>query len=174
LRINIPTLLTLSRVLLIPLFIVLAPERPLLGAGVFIAASFTDVLDGYLARRLKAITKFGIIFDPIADKFLVIAALVLLVDMARLSVWVATMLIVRDFLVTALRVVALSKGMVMAAEVGGKLKTGAQFVGIICLVLGGEFLGVDLFDLGTALLWAAMVLAVVSAYQYTLSFWRRL
>ncbi|KJR41552.1 CDP-alcohol phosphatidyltransferase, partial [Candidatus Magnetoovum chiemensis] len=86
LRFNIPTILTLSRIFIIPFFILITPHHELLGALVFGAASLTDFLDGYIARRSGQITKFGIIMDPIADKFLVISALVLLVDMARLSV----------------------------------------------------------------------------------------
>src|SRR5512135_1867308 len=101
-------------------------QRPILGALVFGIASITDFLDGYLARRSGQITKFGIIMDPIADKFLVISALVVLVDMERLSAWIAIILIVRDFLITTLRVVALSKDIVISAELGGKLKTTAQ------------------------------------------------
>lgn len=173
-RINIPTILTLSRLFLIPFFLYTAPDNPVLGAGIFILASLTDLLDGYLARKMNSITKFGILVDPIADKFLVIAALLLLVDMGRLSVWVASVLIIREFLVTALRVVALSKGIVIASEMGGKLKTTAQFIGIVALVLGGEYFGVDLFDLGIIFIWVALVLSVVSGVGYTVSFWRKI
>jgi CDP-diacylglycerol--glycerol-3-phosphate 3-phosphatidyltransferase len=174
LRFNIPTLLTLSRVFLIPVFIITAPGNPLLGAMIFALASITDFLDGYLARRSGEVTTFGIIFDPIADKFLVISALILLVDMARLSVWIATIIIIREFLVTALRVVALSKNIVIPAEMGGKLKTASQITSIICLVLGGEMLGIDLYDVGTVFIWIALVLSILSGVKYTVSFWKRL
>ncbi len=173
-KFNLPTILTLSRILLIPVFLFITPYHPYWGALVFALASMTDWFDGYLARRMGAVTKFGIIMDPIADKFLVISALVLLVNMDLLSVWIAAILIVREFLVTALRAVALSKGTIIAAEMGGKIKAALQFIAIICLVLDQRFLGVDLFDIGTVLIWAALVLAVVSGIKYTVLFWKAL
>ncbi|MDA8170147.1 MAG: CDP-diacylglycerol--glycerol-3-phosphate 3-phosphatidyltransferase [Nitrospiraceae bacterium] len=174
LRFNLPTILTLSRVFMIPVFIVLAPEHPAAGAVIFTLASVTDWFDGYLARRMGAVTKFGIIMDPIADKFLVISALVLLVDMVRLPVWIAAALIIREFLVTALRAVALSKGIIIPAETGGKIKAALQYIAIVCLILGGELLGLDLYDLGMVLMYTALVLAVTSGVKYTISFWKAL
>ncbi len=171
-RFNLPTILTLSRIVLIPFFIFVTPDDPVLGAAIFTLASLTDLLDGYLARKLGAITKFGIIVDPIADKFLVISALLLLVDMGRLSVWIATALIIREFLVTALRVVALSKGILIPAEMGGKLKVTAQFMGIVSLVLGGEMMGIDFYMLGQIFIFVALILALVSGFRYTVSFWK--
>lgn len=181
-RINIPTILTLSRLVLIPFFLYTAPDSPLLGAGIFVLASLTDLLDGYLARKMNSITKFGILVDPIADKFLVIAAFLLLVSLSRLTVWIAAVLIIREFLVTALRVVALSKGIVISAEMGGKLKTTAQFIGIVALVLYGspkcfqffQTFRLDLYDMGTAFIWLALVLSVISGFKYTVSFWKRI
>lgn len=174
LKLNLPTVLTLSRIVLIPFFVLSVYQRPVLGAVVFSIASLTDFLDGYLARRSGQITKFGIIMDPIADKFLVISALIVLVDMERLSAWIAIILIVREFLVTALRVVALSRDIVIPAETGGKLKTASQIAAILCLVLMGSVLGVDLYDVGLVLIWVSLALAVFSAFQYTLFFWRRI
>jgi CDP-diacylglycerol--glycerol-3-phosphate 3-phosphatidyltransferase len=177
LRINLPTLLTLSRIVLIPFFVLSVYQHPVLGALIFSIASITDFLDGYLARRSGQITKFGIIMDPLADKFLVISALIVLVDMARLSAFVAIILIVREFLVTGLRVVALSKDIVIPAEMGGKLKTTAQITAILCLILMGSIfdrLPVDLYDTGIVFIWIALVLSVTSGVQYTISFWRRI
>ncbi len=174
-KLNLPTVLTLSRVFVIPFFLYIAPDYPVAGASVFALASMTDWVDGYLARKMGAVTKFGILMDPIADKFLVISALLLLVNMDRLSVWVAAALILREFLVTALRVVALSKGMVIAAEMGGKIKTVFQFIAIVSLLLyplGGQLFGLDLYDLGTILIWVALALSVFSGVKYTLSFQR--
>ncbi len=85
-KLNLPTILTFGRIVLIPFFLVITPQSPLLGIGIFLIATITDFLDGYLARRSGQITKFGIILDPIADKFLVISALLLLGDMVRISV----------------------------------------------------------------------------------------
>src|ERR1700690_1755215 len=177
LRLNLPTILTLSRIVLIPFFVISVYRYPILGAIVFGIASITDFLDGYLARRSGQITKFGIIMDPIADKFLVISALVVLVDMERLSAWIAIILIVREFLITALRVVALSKDIVIPAEMGGKLKTGAQITGILCLILMStifDHLPFDLYDIGLTFIWIALFLSVISAIQYTRAFWKRI
>lgn len=173
-RFNLPTILTLSRIFLIPFFIMVTPYNPFFGAVIFSVASITDFLDGYLARKRGQITKFGIILDPIADKFLVISALILLVDMARLSVWIATIIIVREFLVTALRVVALSKDIVIPAEMGGKLKTSAQIAAILLLIIDANFLGIDLYDIGSVLIWVALALSIVSGIQYTVSFWKKI
>lgn len=173
-RLNLPILLTLSRIVLIPVFIMVAPERPFLGAVIFGIASITDFLDGYIARKRGQITKFGIILDPIADKFLVIAALVLLVDMSRLSVWIAVAIIVREFLVTGLRAVALSKDIVIPAEMGGKLKIGFQIAAILCLILAEDMFGIDLYDIGLVLMWVALVLSIVSGVQYTVAFWKKI
>ena len=172
LRLNLPTILTLSRIVLIPFFVVTVYRYPFIGALVFGIASITDFLDGYLARRSGQITKFGIIMDPIADKFLIITALIVLVDMERLPAWIAIVLIVRDFLITALRVVALSRDIVIPAEMGGKLKTTAQITSILCLVLMGSIFQIDLYDVGIVFIWVALVLAVVSGVKYTLFFWR--
>jgi CDP-diacylglycerol--glycerol-3-phosphate 3-phosphatidyltransferase len=172
-KLNLPTILTLSRIVVIPVFIIITPINNFLGALVFGFASITDFLDGFLARRSKLVTKFGIIMDPIADKFLVIAALILLVDMARISVWIALIIIVREFLITGLRVVALSKDIVIKAEMGGKLKVTAQITAIICLILGWDIMGLDLFDVGIVMIWLSIVLSLISGIQYMVSFWKK-
>jgi CDP-diacylglycerol--glycerol-3-phosphate 3-phosphatidyltransferase len=177
LKLNLPTILTLSRIFLIPFFVFSVYQHPVIGALVFGVASITDFLDGYLARRSGQITKFGIIMDPIADKFLVISALIVLVDMERLSVWIAIILIVRDFLITALRVVALSRDIVIPAETGGKLKTTAQITAILCLILTGsafDRLPFDLYDAGLIFIWLAVVLSLISGIKYTAYFWRNM
>ena len=177
LRLNLPTILTLSRIVLIPFFVLTVYQHPILGALIFSIASITDFLDGYLARRSGQVTTFGIIMDPLADKFLVISALIVLVDMERLSALVAIILIVREFLVTGLRVVALSRNIVIPAEMGGKLKTTAQITSILCLILVGSIfdnLPVDLYDIGLVFIWIALVLSVTSGVQYTLSFWKKI
>jgi CDP-diacylglycerol--glycerol-3-phosphate 3-phosphatidyltransferase len=177
LKLNLPTVLTLSRIVLIPFFVVSVYHHPVLGALVFGLASLTDFLDGYLARRSGQITRFGIIMDPIADKFLIISALIVLVDMERLSAWIAIILIVREFLITTLRVVALSRDIVISAELGGKLKTTAQITAILCLILTGsvvDVLPLDLYDIGLVFIWIAVVLSVFSGIKYTVTFWRAL
>ena len=174
LRLNLPTVLTLSRIVLIPVFVFTVYPHPLLGTLVFAIASLTDSLDGYFARRSGQVTKFGIILDPIADKFLIISALVVLVDMERLPAWIAITLIVRDFLVTGLRVVALSKDIIIPAELGGKLKTTLQISAILCLILMRTITFVDLYDIGIMLISAALVLSIVSGIRYTITFWKKI
>lgn len=185
LKFNLPTALTLSRVVLIPVFLLVARDHPFWGAAIFAAASLTDYLDGYLARRMGLVTKFGTLFDPIADKFLVIAALVLLVDMDRVPVLIAAALILREFLVTAFRVVALSRDVIIPAETGGKLKTFAQFTGIICLVAHNPagsvtetpfaaLTGWDFYDLGRVFIIIALVLSIYSGVKYSIAFWKTL
>jgi len=174
LKLNLPTALTLSRIILIPVFMFTVYLHPLFGAFIFSIASLTDFLDGYLARRSGDITKFGIILDPIADKFLVISALIVLVDMERLAAWIAITIIVREFLVTGLRVVALSKDIVIPAEVGGKIKTTIQIIAILCLILGRSIFNIDLYDIGLVLIWAALFLSIISGIQYTISFGKKI
>jgi len=174
LKINLPTILTLSRIVLIPFFVFTVYLHPLLGALIFGIASLTDFLDGYLARRSGDVTKFGIILDPIADKFLVVSALIVLVDMGRLPAWIAITVIVREFLVTGLRAVALSKDIVIAAEIGGKIKTTLQITAVICLILKNSLFDIDLYDIGIVLIWAALILSIISGVRYTVSFGRKI
>jgi CDP-diacylglycerol--glycerol-3-phosphate 3-phosphatidyltransferase len=138
LRLNLPIVLTLSRILLVPVFIFSVYQHQIVGALIFGIASVTDYLDGFFARHSGKITKLGIILDPLADKFLVVSALVVLVDMERLPAWIAIIIIVREFLVTGLRAVALSKNVIIPAEMGGKIKTFTQIVAILCLILAGS------------------------------------
>jgi CDP-diacylglycerol--glycerol-3-phosphate 3-phosphatidyltransferase len=174
LKLNLPTALTLSRIVLIPVFVFTVYLHPLFGAFVFSIASLTDFLDGYLARRSGDITNFGIILDPIADKFLVISALIVLVDMDRLEAWIAIIIIVREFLVTGLRAVALSKDIVIPAETGGKIKTTLQFIAILCLILMRSVFNIDLYDIGIVLMWISLVLSIISGIQYTISFGKKI
>jgi len=174
LRLNLPTLLTLSRILLIPIFIFTVYQHPVLGAIIFSLAAITDYLDGYFARHSGKITKLGVILDPIADKFLVISALIVLVEMERLPAWIAIVIIVREFFVTGLRAVAFSRNIVIPAEMGGKVKTATQMFAILCLILTGSIFDFDLYDIGIILIWIALVLAVVSGIQYSISFWKKI
>ena len=139
-------------------------------------AAFTDWLDGYIARRSMQVTKLGILLDPIADKLLVISALIIFVDMALIPAWIAIVIIAREFIVTGLRVVALTKDIVIPAEMGGKIKVTAQISAILVLLMDKTFLfrQIDLYSTGIVLLWIAMVLGVVSGVQYFILFWKRL
>ena len=180
---NVPTIITFSRIVIILPFILVAPERPFLGAALFSIAALTDLLDGYLARRSGQVTKLGILLDPIADKLLVISALIVLVDMESIPAWIAIVIIAREFIITGLRVVALSRDIVIPAEMGGKLKVTAQLSAIIVLLLNNStaftevldriIKNIDLYGPGILLLWIAMVLGVTSGVQYFIIFWKR-
>ena len=172
--VNIPIIITFSRILIIIPFILIAPGNPLLGAVIFSIAAITDYLDGYIARKKKQVTKLGILLDPIADKLLVISALILFVDMELIPAWIAIVIIAREFIVTGLRVVALSMDMVIPAEMGGKLKVTAQISSIIVLLVDRTFINMDLYAIGILLLWIAMVLGILSGIQYFVLFRKRL
>jgi len=172
--VNIPTVITLSRILIIPVFILVATTDPLLGAVIFALASVTDLLDGYLARRQKQITKLGILLDPLADKLLVISALIMLVDMEVVPAWIAIIIILREFLVTGLRIVALSRNIMIPAESGGKIKTSTQVSSILILLIDRTSIDIDLYSLGITLLSVAMLIGIVSGVRYFVLFWRRL
>lgn len=151
-----------------------APSHPFLGGVLFSIAAITDLLDGYLARKTGQVTKFGILLDPIADKLLVISALIIFVDMATIPAWIAIVIIVREFIVTGLRIGALSKDIVIPAERGGKIKTTAQVASIIILFLDRTLIDIDLYAIGLTLLWIAMVLGVISGIQYFVHFRKKI
>src|SRR5438105_4547838 len=136
---NVPNLLTLVRILLVPVLVVAllakTSDGDLLAAIVFAIASLTDAVDGYLARSRNWVTTFGKLMDPIADKLLIIAALVALVSLGRLDAWVAMVIIAREFAVTVLRVaVGTQEGVVIPASPLGKIKTAFQVAMVIALI----------------------------------------
>jgi CDP-diacylglycerol--glycerol-3-phosphate 3-phosphatidyltransferase len=167
---NIPNLLTAARIFLIPVFILLflapGPQRSVWAAVIFIIASLTDLLDGYLARRWEQITRLGKFLDPIADKLLILSALILLVDFNRVSAWIAIVLIGREVAMTGLRAIASSEGVIISAEPMGKYKLAAQVFAVVLLILDYKAPYLDFRVWGTALLWISMVLAIISAVQY--------
>jgi CDP-diacylglycerol--glycerol-3-phosphate 3-phosphatidyltransferase len=137
---NLPNFLTLLRILLVPVLVVVllgADEGAgdVLAAVVFAVASFTDAIDGWLARRREAITNFGKLMDPVADKLLIIAALLSLVSLDRLDAWVAMVIIAREFAVTVARLQARAEGVVIPANWWGKVKTAVQVLTIFLLIL---------------------------------------
>lgn len=175
---NIPNLLSISRIVAVPIFIALmlepTPLRALVAGIVFSLASATDWLDGYLARKWGQVTKIGKLLDPIADKILVMAALVILVEIKPDVVrsWIAITLIGREIAVTGLRAMAAADGIVIPAETLGKYKVGAQITAVLSLVLDYH-LGTDwLSDVGRISLWIAMVLAITSGARYFIHFWK--
>jgi CDP-diacylglycerol---glycerol-3-phosphate 3-phosphatidyltransferase len=135
---NLPNVLTMLRILAVPVVVVAllgeTPNGDALAAAVFALAALTDGLDGYFARSRDAVTTFGKLMDPIADKLLVAAALVSLVSLDRLAAWVAMVIIAREFAVTLMRVVAVERGVVISASWLGKLKTVLQIAAIFALI----------------------------------------
>ncbi len=161
---------------MVPVFIAVVESHPVWGAIVFSVASLTDFLDGYLARRARQVTKLGIILDPLADKFLVIAALIVLVDLELVEAWIVIVIVIREFLVTSLRLVALSQDMVIPAETGGKYKMGFQIAAVLLFLVNysGLIKWMPLSWSALIFIWVAMILGVVSGVQYFVQFVRRL
>ncbi|MGH7429356.1 MAG: CDP-diacylglycerol--glycerol-3-phosphate 3-phosphatidyltransferase, partial [Candidatus Methylomirabilaceae bacterium] len=178
-NVNLPNLLTVSRILLIPVFVLLfwtpTPGRSLAAAVVFVIAAVTDLLDGYLARRRSQVTKLGRLLDPIADKLLVLSGLILLVQYQRVAAVVAILIIAREVAVTGVRAIAASQGIVLSAETIGKYKMVAQVVAIVLLILEDGIVPAawNLHLVGTVVLYAALALALISGGRYLLSFWRQ-
>jgi CDP-diacylglycerol--glycerol-3-phosphate 3-phosphatidyltransferase len=169
---NLPNMLSLSRVFLAPLVMVFLtlraqfgsflglPFGDLLAGVVFIVAAATDTVDGYVARKHGMVTNFGKLVDPLADKILVTAALVSLVQLQRLPAWIVVVIVSREFFVTGLRMVAISEGEVIPASSLGKVKTVVQITAILLVI----------FDLpgGLAAMWVAMLITVASGTDYFL------
>ena len=156
--------LTLARILMVPLLVMFllqgSPPAQYFAAGLFVMAAFTDWLDGHLARTRDQITPLGEILDPVADKLLILAALIPLVSLGKVDAWVVGILLGRELLVTAFRAVAMRQGLIVPAGFLGKIKMGLEVAAIFFLILG-------IFPpLGTILIWAAMVAAVISAVDY--------
>jgi len=170
---NFPNVLTVMRILLVPVLVVALLDKThggdLLAAIVFAAASLTDAIDGYLARSQNSITTFGKLMDPIADKLLIIAALVSLVSLGRVQAWVAMVIIAREFAVTALRMGATQQGLVISASALGKLKTIMQVAAVMALIaFHGHPLWVSL------LVYVTVAITVLSGADYFFGIRRRI
>lgn len=179
---NIPNRITLSRIFLIPLFIIVLsipielgewnifgsslPVTHGIAATIFIIASGTDWLDGYYARKYNLITNLGKFLDPLADKLLVSAALILLVQLDMLDAWIVIIIISREFAVTGLRVVAASEGIVLAASPLGKIKTATQLIAITLLLLHNIPFQTINIPVATIMIYLALFFTVLSGYDY--------
>ncbi|MGQ0732678.1 MAG: CDP-diacylglycerol--glycerol-3-phosphate 3-phosphatidyltransferase [Acidobacteriota bacterium] len=173
---NLPNSLTVARIFLVPVLVsvlltkfegrlVLGLPVELVGAAIFGLASLTDWLDGYLARRRGQVTWVGQVLDPIADKLLISATLISLVQLNLAPAWMVAVIIGREFAITALRSVAYSRGQAMPASPLGKLKMASQVVAILLIILGWERFPV-LLVVGQAALWLVLAAALVSAADY--------
>ena len=162
---NLPNFLTVSRILAVPVIVVVlldeTPNGDTLAAALFALAAATDGLDGYFARSRDAVTTFGKLMDPLADKLLIVAALISLVSLNRLAAWVAMVIIAREMAVTGLRGLAAERGIVLAASPLGKLKTVLQIAAVIALIAVNPSPGwVDV------LVYAAVAVTLISGAHY--------
>jgi len=174
---NLPNKLTLFRVLLIPVFVVILIFYRELGielytakyiaVAVFVLASCTDAVDGYIARKYNMITNFGKFMDPLADKLLVTSAMISMIGLPSnviMPSWVVVIVIAREFIITGFRLVAAEKKIVIAAGFWGKIKTVTQMVMITVVLL--DFGGSFFYRAGTILIWLSVIFTVISAVDY--------
>ena len=160
---NIENKLTISRMIMVPFFLVAVyfekdSQVLPISAIIFAVASFTDFLDGYLARKYNLITDFGKFMDPLADKVLVVAALAVLVEMNLIPAWMIVLIITREYAVSILRAIAANTGQVIAASQGGKAKTVSQIIAVLMLLLNIKY--------GIYVMWIAVILTFVSGMDY--------
>lgn len=179
---NLANRITLARIFLVPVVMFFLLVRynigtftigtltmtynELIAALVFILAASTDGLDGYIARKRKIVTNLGKFLDPLADKLLISAALISLVEMQRLEAWIAIVIISREFAVTGLRLVAAAEGQVIAASALGKLKTWVQIVAITAVMIRNfpfAFFGIPFDEVA---IWAMVIITLYSGYDY--------
>jgi CDP-diacylglycerol--glycerol-3-phosphate 3-phosphatidyltransferase len=181
---NLPNALTILRIFFVPLFIAVlltrSPNMELWGVGIhfeiwgvliLLAAAFTDWADGYFARRRLQVTTLGILLDPIADKLLICAAFVSLVDMHLVPAWMVVIIIGRELTVLGLRNIASAEGFTIQASALGKTKMVLQVLAVAVVILGSRYPLSKLTLLGKLLLWLVVISAVASAVQYFLRFW---
>lgn len=180
---NLPNKLTLMRVFLVPLFIVLFfwdfPFHYWASLAVFIAASITDALDGHLARSRGLTTIFGKFMDPLADKILVVTALICFVERGFSGSVPLILIVVREFTVSGLRLVTASAGLVVAASIWGKLKTAFTMCAIICIIAYAGLLELNILPEGgvwwyatQVLLWISALLTLISGVEYIKTYWK--
>jgi CDP-diacylglycerol--glycerol-3-phosphate 3-phosphatidyltransferase len=175
---NVPNTITILRVTVIPVlfFLLLSPGRTesLVIATFFVLAALTDLLDGYLARKYEIVTVMGKYLDPIADKLIINTAMILMIPIGRISAWIVTVIIIRDFVVEGIRTIASSEGIVMQASKLGKQKTMCQIFALSALIIHYPFLGADAHAIGTVILYLALVLSVYSGFDYFMKFYREI
>ena len=190
--VNLPNYITLTRIFSIPVLIWIlssshfsstSGNRELLASAVFIAASLTDAIDGYLARRRAQVTTMGMLLDPVADKLLIAAAFITLVQFNPRTVpaWMAVIIIGREFLVSGLRSIAASEGFTIEASDLGKMKMVVQIVSVVAAIIDHHwahlpwyFLGLPVHPIALASIWIMVGLSLVSAGDYFVAFWNKI
>lgn len=174
---NLPNAVSILRIFTAPVLILLlvSPDKKtnFIAAVIFVAASLTDWLDGYLARRMGVETTFGKFLDPLADKLLIVTCLVMLIPLARAPAWMVALIIGREIAVTGLRAMVSVKGIVIAAGRLGKYKTVFQIASVTALIVHYKFSGIDFHIAGIVLLWIALVFTTWSGLDYFVRFLRK-
>ena len=159
---NLANKLTILRIILIPVFLILISTKikygVYLATGVFVIAALTDSLDGYIARSRNQVTTLGKFMDPLADKLLITAALISLTELQKLPAWMVMIIIAREFIITGLRSVAASEGIVISASWWGKLKTTLQIIAIIAALIELPYYSI--------LIWIAVIITLISGIDY--------
>ncbi len=167
---NLANKITIFRVFLVPVFMLVLysnlPYNTYFAAAIFIIASLTDTLDGYIARSKNMVTKLGKFIDPLADKVLVSAALIILVEMGKVPGWIVVIIIAREFTITGFRVIAASEGITIAASPLGKIKTITQLVAIIALLLNNYPFRVINLPFDMIMLYISLFFTIISGIDY--------
>ncbi|MCI6738666.1 MAG: CDP-diacylglycerol--glycerol-3-phosphate 3-phosphatidyltransferase [Intestinibacter sp.] len=167
---NLPNKLTLLRICLIPVFVILMLSQInnffLIACIVFMVASITDFLDGRIARKHNLVTDFGKFMDPLADKLLVLSALICMIDYDLVAGWMVIIIVARELTVSILRAIAADNGKVIAASGGGKIKTTSQMIAIIFLLIGANFSNDIILLIGTVAMYIATIFTLYSGIDY--------
>lgn len=166
---NLPNKITIFRVCMIPFFLIflLIPELPygrLIAAVIFVIAALSDLLDGYIARKHNLVTNFGKFMDPLADKLLVSSALICFVELKQLSAWIVVIIISREFIISGFRLIASDNGVVIAAGWWGKLKTNAQMIMSVMLIVNLDFPVMNVLE--QIAIYLALALTIISLADY--------
>lgn len=170
---NLPNKLTIFRMIMIVPFVfvmltdVCGPASKWIALAIFVIASLTDLLDGYIARKYNLVTNFGKFMDPLADKLLVCAAMICLVEMGKIPSWIVIIIISREFIISGFRLIASDNGVVIAASYWGKLKTVFQMIMIILMIADIAVINV----VTQMVMWIALVLTVISLIDYLKKNW---
>ena len=167
---NLPNKLTLLRICLIPVFVILMLSQVsnffLISRVIFIIASITDFLDGKIARKYNLVTDFGKFMDPLADKLLVLSALICMIEYDLVAGWMVIIIVARELTVSILRAIAADNGKVIAASGGGKIKTTSQMIAIILLLIGANYSNSQIVFVGTIAMYIATIFTLYSGIDY--------
>jgi len=173
---NLPNTLSIVRIAVSPvlIFLLLSPDeaRSVISAALFVSVCLTDWLDGYLARKMGDVTVIGKFLDPLADKILIMTALIMLIPPGRIPAWMVALIVAREIAVTGLRAVAVRSGVVISASRLGKAKTVLQMCAVTPLLLHYPFFGIDFHAIGAVIIWVALFVTLLSGGEYFAGFFK--